>query len=396
MQRTGKKLLLLPFFREVGHFSTFFWRLAKKDTEIVFYAEHAGYFVAFEGLIAELKRHRQHICYITSSNTDPVLERNDGAITALYINRLLPIFMFFVTCRVLVMTMPDLGAYHIKRSLRPVHYVYIFHSLISTHMGYRPGAFDQYDSVLCAGPHQVAELRLMDGARGRAVRQLVPAGYWRLERLYAAYRGGPSSEDRQQAGGTGGEHTVLIAPSWGEQNLIERHGEPLVAGLLAAGFRVIVRPHPETWRRRSQLLENMAEKFSQNSRFTLERSVAGDASLLAADVLICDLSGVALEYALGTERPVLFIDIPPKVKNPAWQQLGLEPIELALRSQLGVVVSPQDIGRVYLEVRRLIASRGAWAERLGKLRNEAAYNFGRSSEAGAQHVLRLLAARKEP
>ncbi len=49
-----------------------------------------------------------------------------------------------------------------------------------------------------------------------------------------------------------------------------------------------------------------------------------DDSLLRADVLICDISGIALEYVFGTERPVLFLDVPLKIHNPRFKELEKE------------------------------------------------------------------------
>ena len=48
---------------------------------------------------------------------------------------------------VMVMTMPDINQYQVKRSRHKVHYVYTQHSLVSLHMVYRPGALDHYDSI---------------------------------------------------------------------------------------------------------------------------------------------------------------------------------------------------------------------------------------------------------
>ena len=82
-------------------------------------------------------------------------------------------------------------------------------------------------------------------------------------------------------------------------------GSILVPKLIKQGYRVIVRPHPETLRRDPALVATLASEFGDQPRFEMEKSVATDDSLLAADLLLCDLSGVALEYAFGTERPRL-------------------------------------------------------------------------------------------
>ncbi len=75
--------------------------------------------------------------------------------------------VFFSTLDVdiLAMTMPDLETFHIKRSQNGVHYAFVPHSIVSTHMVYRNGAFDHFDTVFCAGPHHVAEVRKHEAMR---------------------------------------------------------------------------------------------------------------------------------------------------------------------------------------------------------------------------------------
>jgi len=362
-----------------------FKKTPASEREVVFYAEHGGYYPNFEGLIRELTgRHGKVVSYITSAPDDPILQAPPDGVWSFYMKDTLPLQMAFIDCKVFVMTLTDLNQFHLKRSAHPVHYVYVFHSLVSTHMMYRAGAFDHYDSVLCAGPHHVAEIRRREEREGLAEKQLVEAGYYRLERIrerYRAFREGHPA---------GGRTTVLVAPSWGEDNIIESCGDRLVRMLLARGYDVIVRPHPETRRKSPRLLDALEKEFGGNRGFVLERSVATDDSLLRADVLICDLSGVALEYAFGTERPVLFLDVPYKVKNSEYRALGIEPFELRVRSEIGKTVSPELLESVPDEVAALIEHKDEYRERITRLSDECVFAPGRSSEIGARHILNLL------
>ena len=285
------------------------------------------------------------------------------------------------------MTMPDLNQFHIKRSANPVHYLYVFHALVSTHMVYRHGAFDHYDSILCVGPHQVREIRKQEELYQLPRKELVEAGYYRLERIYEAYR----NYSRNEAAPSG-RGTILIAPSWGDENIFESCGERLIEILLRANFEVIARPHPETVRRHPELIAGFSSRFGDNPNFILEKSVATDDSLLRADILISDYSGITLEYALGTERPVLFLDVPPKVKNERFKELGIEPLELSLRPEIGKVVSPENLESVPDMISSLLAGRAAYKKRIAELRDKNVYSFGRSSEIGAQYIMNLVKA----
>lgn len=372
--------------KEIKDFIRFFWKTSKEEKAIIFYAEHEGYYPNFEGLIKELIGiHKQTLCYITSELNDPILRTLNPQIKSFYLNKLLPIFMAFVNCKVFIMTLTDLNQYHLKRSANPVHYIYVFHALVSTHMLYRYGAFDYYDSILCVGPHQIKEIRKHEQLNSLKQKILVEAGYYRLERIYQKYT--KYLENKVPVSKNG---TILIAPSWGRQNVLESCGDQLVMLLLDSGYNVIVRPHPETVRRNPELIELLANIFGSNPSFTLETSVATDDSIIQADVLICDCSGIALEYAFGTERPVLFLDVPKKIQNESYEELGIEPLELSIRPIIGKIVPLEKLESVLTTITKLVASKDKYKQRLASLRNKNVYAFCHSSEIGAKHILDIV------
>jgi len=130
--------------------------------------------------------------------------------------------------------------------------------------------------------------------------------------------------------------TVLIALSLGDKNILESCGKQLVKLLLDANYYVIVRPHSETIKKYPELIESLKKLYTYHPNFAMDLSVHTNDSLLRADVLISDYSEIAIVYAFGTERPVLFLDVPKKIKNPKYLELGIAPLELSLRSQIGM------------------------------------------------------------
>ena len=372
------------FLKEIRDFYKFF-NLPKLKKQIVFYSEHGGYYASFEGIILELSnKHRQHIVYITSDIKDPILKVSNDAITPLYINKTLSFFMPLVDSRVFVMTLTDLDNHYIKRSKNPVHYIYVPHSLVSVHMAYNFGAFDHYDTIMCAGPHHVRELKRQEELYKLKPKKLIEAGYYRLERIYDTY------SKIQKTPPDIIQKTILLAPSWGKDNIIESCGPELIDALLNKGHRVIVRPHPETIIRYPKLINYIEGKFKNSANFFLERSVAGDDSILNADLLICDCSGIALEYALGTERPVLFIDVPVKIKNKRFEELGIEPTELKLRNKIGKIVSVGQIQQIAEYAELLIKDSNSYKINCIEARKSTVCNFKNSSEVISNYIINLI------
>lgn len=377
--------IIVRMLKEIADFYRFFLKTPYAEKKIVFYSEHESYYSYFEGIIKELiSKHKQTLCYVTSDADDPILQKSESKIKPFYLNKLFPIFMSIVNCKVFVITMTDLDQFHIKRSINQVHYVYVFHSLVSTHLIYRYGAFDHYDSILCCGPHQVEEIRRHEKLNKLSQKKLIKAGYYRLERIYQAYQRFYRKKLSSSA-----KKTILIAPSWGVANILETCGADLISILLKEGYNVIVRPHPETIIRFPDLVAKLSSKFSDNHDFTLETSVAADESLIRADVLITDYSGISFEYAFGTERPVLFLDVPLKIHNPMFKELGIEPLELSLRTKIGVIVSPNKLETVPKVISTLIANNEDYKKLIIELRKQYVYAFGHSSKINSQYIIDL-------
>ena len=346
--------------RELKDFYRFFWGTSEEEKKAVFYAENQNYFPYFEDIMKRLNG----VCYVASGSLYPLLNSPN----AYYINKLLPFFFALVDCRVFVMTLTDLNQFYLRRSVNPVHYVYVFHSMISTHMIYRRGAFDYYDSILCTGPHQIEEIRRYERLHGLKPKLLIEAGYPRVEEIHRAHKEYHKGEEGI---------TVLVAPTWGPTNLMKLCGNELIEILLKEGYEVILRLHPEEVKR---------HHIWKYSNVKLETSVVDMYSLVKADVLITDWSGIGLEYAFGTERPVIFIDTPPKIRNSEFNELGIEPIESSIRDKIGVIVSPSDLSSLPKVVSSIVTS--DYRERITGIRD--VFNFGYSADVSAKYIEGLL------
>jgi YidC/Oxa1 family membrane protein insertase len=357
----------------------------------VFYSEGPGYWTHLGPLIECLtQRHRMPVVYLTSEDNDPLLSTPPEQVAPFYIGDQSVRTMLFRTLDVgvLVMTMPDLETFHIKRSLHPVHYVYVHHSIVSTHMVYRPGAFDHFDTIFCVGPHHVEETRAAEKLYGLPAKTLFEHGYGRLEQIMVE----AVTRQHSRHAAAHGPH-VLIAPSWGPQAMLETCGHAFVGALLDAGFVVTVRPHPQTRRFKPAVLDALTADFGSHPAFRLEEDVGSRDSLFAADVMLSDWSGAALEFAFGLEKPVLFVDVPRKINNPEYERLQIEPLEVAIRTDIGGIVSPHDPQAAVAAVRCLVEQGVKYRERILAARQRYVFNLGDSAERGAAYLMGLLDAK---
>ncbi len=363
-----------------------FRALPRARRRIVFYTEGPGYWSHFEPVFRSLRDdYGEQVLYVTSAENDPLLVSPPPGLVPFYIGSGTVRTLFFagLDADVVLMTMPDLQTYHIKRSPHGVHYVYLHHSLVSTHMVYRPAAFDHFDSMLCAGPHHVAETRVREKLQGLPAKTLVEHGYGRLDAILARGRAGPPARAADAP------PEVLVAPSWGDQGLIEQHGDRVMEPLLAAGFRVTLRPHPRTRQFHGRVLDAIAARHAQHDNFRLDEDISGHDSLLAADLMVSDWSGAALEFAFGLERPVLFVDVPRKVQNPDYAALGIEPLEAQIRETLGEIVSADDLATLGRRAQALLAQAPEWQARIREARCQHVFNPGASGRVAADYLVSL-------
>jgi YidC/Oxa1 family membrane protein insertase len=361
-----------------------FQKLPPADRNIVFYSETHQDWHHLQPLIDFLtERLSRTVCHVTSEPTAPLLPDSRAGLHTFRIRSSVLCTWLFQTLKadVMVLTMLDLHNFQLKRSIHPVHYVYVFHSMGSTHMVDHPNSYDHYESLLCTGPHHVAELRRREELKGLPPKHIFPYGYPRLERLVevaAAHPKDPSAPT-----------TVLLAPTWGEQSTLNVCGEPLIAALLGAGLRVILRPHYQTARLTPRLIEGLVAKFGAHPEFRHVDRMEESASLFESDLLISDWSAMAIEYALGFAKPVLFVDVPPRVRNPNYAELGLEPMEMRIRRELGTILPLDRLADAPQYVAELLRGGAEFRARCAALRQAWTFNFGRSVEAGAREIARI-------
>ena len=118
----------------------------------------------------------------------------------------------------------------------------------------------------------------------------------------------------------------------------------------------------------------------------MEQTIESLNSLLSADIMISDWSGVALEFAFGLERPVLFIDVPAKINNPRFNQIEAIPIEVTIREKIGVILKPKNIGNITKTLSGLLGKHEVIVKSIRACRSEAVYNIGQSSLSGAEII----------
>jgi len=362
-----------------------FENLDQTEKQIVFYSENQDSMFIFKSLIDELINQDITICYVTSSKDDPNLKSSNEKIKTFCIGEGIMRTKFFLNLKadILIMTMPDLGISYVKRSkVYPVHYVFMFHAIASTHLVYKKNAFDNYDSILCVGNFQIDEIRSREKLYKLDAKNLIETGYSHLDNLmkkYSTNKQIPINDPIQ----------VLIAPSWSDDGLFETAIEKNISILLDSGFKVTLRPHPMTQKKSEKKINFLNQKFSSNSNFILEKNIPNFDSFMKSDIMITDWSGAAIEYAFTLERPVLFIDVPKKIHNPDYEKLPEIPLEISIRDKIGEIISLSDMEVLPEKIQILCQNPDIIKSKIQKIRGELIGNLGNSSKFEAEFIFKL-------
>ena len=368
------------FFKEFQGYRAY-KKLPKSYKKVVFYSESFQDWHHLKPLLNALLDDDIAVTYVTSDDKDPGLLKLSKKYRSIYIGKgfFRILFFQFLRAKLLILTMMDLNNFELKRSMHPVHYVYIFHSLTSTHMVDTEKSFDHYDTIFCAGPHQKKEIELREKNKDLKAKNLIPYGYPRIEKLIQL-----SSKPKNE------KKVILLAPTWGEQSIINLMGMEICSIIINQGYSLILRPHHETIKRSPQLIDEIENKYSHLETFRLVREMGDSESLLQSDLLICDWSGTAIEYAFGLEKPVIFIDIPPRVRNPNWREIQSEPLEMSIREKVGRVICPSKLDELPSSISQLLNEDQLSSSPIKSLREEFIYNLSRSEITGREEIKRLL------
>lgn len=360
-----------------------FNKLTPDQRNIVFYSESGQDWHHFENTIRSLLVMSKQVCYITSDRNDPGLSLVNPLFKPFFIGEgfWLIYFFQFLKADCMVLTMLDFNVFQLKRSISPVHYVYIFHAMGSTHMVDFENSYDHYDSILCVGPHQIAEIRKREQLKSLPAKNLVEHGYGRVEELMR------QSETQKRLPSK--PYTILLAPTWGDQTILNICGKKLIGILLDAGYNVILRPHYQTGKLTPLIIDDILSAYQNHASFKYVTLMGDTKSLFDSDLLICDWSSTSIEYALGLEKPVLYIDVPRRVRNQNYLELGIEPMEVSIRSEVGMVLSPEELEKAPAMINSLLSNSDQFSERIVSLRKRIIFNLGESVEVGAREIAKI-------
>jgi len=202
--------------------------------------------------------------------------------------------------------------------------------------------------------------------------------------------------------------TVLYAPSWDEGLSLRSFGEKVIENILKVeNINLIVKLHPISYNPESgpsyvfytggiNWIEKF-KKFEVNKNFRHIPTNNIDPILAASDVMVTDISSVALEFIM-LDKPVIYIDCPEFFESTlkkTYSNFGNTTAEYARNDpkanagrHVGIVVN--DIEELENAVSRCISNPGELSEKRKEFAKQLSYNPGNAANIAADKILEIL------
>tara|TARA_B100001173_G_scaffold255127_1_gene226832 strand:+ start:960 stop:2018 length:1059 start_codon:yes stop_codon:yes gene_type:complete len=192
-----------------------------------------------------------------------------------------------------ITTTPSIGTSIFPKSIMPKterpKYVYVFHSLVSPNEMYVKGSFNGFDILL--SPSNTISEQLSPLISENA--KIYTTGYLLFDNIDKfKYKNSFSG-------------SILVAPTWGSRGLkqIINNIDNIQNFINSLNLTPVFRPHPMTPK-------------SELNKINFQIDNGKDLNNLHTyKYLITDYSGIALEFFYLTGRPVIFLNVPKKVKR---------------------------------------------------------------------------------
>ena len=267
----------------------------------VIYNEGLQYWNVFKPVCDEFEKRKIELTYYTSAEKDPCFEQNYEYVKPEFIGEgnMAFVRLNMLSAGVVLMTTPGLQVYQLKRSKHVKHYTHVLHAASDATM-YRLFGIDYFDSILLSGDYQKKDIITLEKQRNLKSKELITVGCPYLDTLNSKFQTIQDDENHT--------FTVLISPSWGKSSLLTKYGEKLLNPLVNTGWKIIIRPHPQSKKSEPEILSNLQEKYKNNNNVVWDFERDNIYSMKKSDIMISDFSGIIYDYTFLCDKPVMYVN----------------------------------------------------------------------------------------
>ena len=350
-----------------------------KKIPIVMFSDNKRYWSTFRPICEELDKRGQKAVYMTASPDDPALEAKFENIKCEFIGEGNKAFakMNMLNAGIVLSTTPSLDVFQWKRSKTVDSYVHILHASGDVSL-YRLYGLDYYDVLLLSGDFQEKQVRELERQRNLPAKEIRMIGIPYLDTMLEHAK----NYEVKKSDVT----TVLLSPSWGASSLLVKYGSSLIDQLIATGYDIIIRPHPQSFTADKETIDTLMAKYPESERLHWNRDNNNFDVLARSDIMISDYSGIMYDFAFIFNKPVIYTNAEFK-KDPydAWCIEG-DTWMLSTIRKIGRELNGDNLS----EVKTLIDScikESRETSKIQEARDETWCNIGKGAEKTADYLI---------
>lgn len=346
----------------------------------VIFSDSKRYWNVFKPICDEFERRQVNLVYWTASKDDPALITKYEYVKCEYIGNInkASARLNVMDAGVCISTTPGLDVYQWKRSPNVRWYVHIMHGIYDV-TSYRMFGLDYYDAVLVTGQFQLDQIRKLEQCRNDPSKEIEITGLTYLDTMKERYENSELvHQDRL---------TILLAPSWGASSILCRYGGEIIESLLKTGYRLIIRPHPQSMTSDKEILDRLMKQYPDDNDISWNFDGDNFDVLKRSDIMISDFSGVIFDYAFIFGRPVIYADtsFDPAPYDAYWLDEPMWVFEVL--KKIGIPLKKEDFDKLKSVIDQAVES-DELQKNLTDIRNSAWMHPGESTGIIVDYVMR--------
>ena len=167
------------------------------------------------------------------------------------------------------------------------------------------------------------------------------------------------------------------------------YGERLLDPLADAGFKVIIRPHPQSKTSEKEMLDRLSERYKDKPNIEWNYDRDNIYCLKKADIMISDFSGIIFDYTFLCDKPVIYanaqMDLLP---YDAWE-IPHELWEIETLHKMGIQINEADFANIKDVILKAADSPQLKAAR-DKAKAEAWQRIGQAGKLTADFMIKAV------
>ena len=355
--------MFLNFFKAIKNYKRY--NKGSSNNQIIFFSEGTHHWAHLKFLIFYCVQ-KYKVKYITLSLKDDGLNFINKNFDSFYLGNLFILNLFFrkMNSKYFITSLPDLGKLYFKKYNNNCTFIYIFHSLASAHFQYNRDAFDNYDVILCSGPHHLKEMRESEKYYNTKRKKLYKYGYPRLEEIKKNKTNKVINKNK----------IILVAPSWGPNSITNLCIKDILENLITNNFKIIYRPHTMSLIKDKKIIGQILKKYIKFDNFEFDNSNSSFNNMLKADLMIADWGSTAADFTLGLDKPIIFINTPPKIINKDFKNIFSLAFESQIRNEIGQIIDIDNLSDLSKTIMKILDN-NIDLDKNTKFINRYVYNF---------------------